>query len=144
MLIGFVCVLVLVRIAATWSYDNVAEPTYAAMPSVPVWQRRFEEVFIPDDFVPVPAASPSSTSTSTSTSTSDAKGYAYAHLEVSELHRRDTEVERREVREVGRRRGEHDGRAGVWVEKEWEVLAVPERKRLFLFGSGRSPVKRVL
>lgn len=116
------------RTAATWSYDNLAEPTYAAMPSVPVWQRRFEEVFIPDDFVPTPS------------STSDAKGYA--HLEVSELHRRDEEVERREVREMGRRRGEHDGRPGVWVEKEWEVLAVPERKRLFLFGSGRSPVKQ--
>lgn len=95
------------------------------MPSVPVWQRRFEEVFIPDDFVPA-----------------SEKATAYAHLEVSELHRRDEEVERREVREMGRRRGEHDGRPGVWVEKEWEVLAVPERKRLFLFGSGRSSVKQ--
>ena len=65
----------------------------------------------------------------------------YTYLDISELHKRDEVLSRRELREVQRRRGEHDGQQGFWVEKEWEVVAIPERKRLFLFGSGRSPSK---
>ena len=110
------------RLACNWSYDNTNGLTYPVMPAVPTTQMRFEEVFVPDNFTPT-AEKP------------------YTYLDISELHKRDEVLSRRELREVQRRRGEHDGQQGFWVEKEWEVVAIPERKRLFLFGSGRSPSK---
>ena len=36
-----------------------------------------------------------------------------------------------------KRRGWWEGENGWWVEREWEVVAIPERKRLFLFGGGK-------
>ena len=36
-----------------------------------------------------------------------------------------------------KRRGWWEGENGWWGEREWEVVAIPERKRLFLFGGGK-------
>ena len=101
------------------------------MPAVPMKQIRLEEVFIPDppscyldhDHLQGIPHRPSSTS-------------IYSFLDISALHVHDTEISRRELRDIGARRGTHGGEPGWWVEKEWEVVAIPERKRLFLFGSG--------
>ncbi|KAH8108937.1 hypothetical protein DFH11DRAFT_1516175 [Phellopilus nigrolimitatus] len=127
-------------VACNWTYENVEGPLYDAMPAVPIKQTRYEEIFFPD---PLPAistslrtslstASTSAVQESTQESSADEKPY----IETSALHARDIELARRAIREVGSRRGEHRGRTGLWVEKEWEVTAIPERKKLFLFGSG--------
>ena len=105
----------------TWSYEN-SGPVYDAMPPVPVKQRRYEEVFVPDV---APAESEGT------------------YIQRSALHARDIELSRNAIREVGRRRGEHKGRSGWWVEKEWEVTVIPERKRLFLFGGSKPAGRRV-
>lgn len=101
------------RTDRTWSYENLDGPKYETMPPVPILQRRFEDVFIPDD----PPADPTKRE----------------QLIISPLHVRDEELSRREVKVVWSRRGVHEGVPGVFVEKEWEVRAIPERKRLFLF-----------
>ncbi|KAH8104372.1 hypothetical protein DFH11DRAFT_1761044 [Phellopilus nigrolimitatus] len=123
-----------------WTYENVKGPLYDAMPAVPIKQTRYEEIFFPD---PLPAISTSlrtslsTASTSTAQeSTQEASAEEKPYIEISALHARDIELARRAIREVGSRRGEHRNRAGVWVEKEWEVTVIPERKKLFLFGSG--------
>ncbi|KAI5118429.1 hypothetical protein M0805_009707 [Coniferiporia weirii] len=118
-----------------WSYDNVEGPVYDAMPPMPIKQIRFEEVFVPDAPTPAPIQiCTSEPSTSADMASAMAKD---EHIAVSTLHGGDVELSRRALREVGRRRGEHDGRPGWWIEKEWEVTVIPERKRLFLFGSGK-------
>ena len=101
-------------------------PTYEPMPAIPMKQIRLEEVFIPDP----PLCSQQETPYRPSSSS------AYSFLEISPLHVHDAEISRRELRDIGTRRGTHEGQPGWWVEKEWEVVAIPERKRLFLFGSG--------
>ena len=93
-----------------WSYDNVEGPKYPAFPRLPRNLRRVEASFIPD-----------------SNPTSEI-------LEVSSLHKGDEELERHVVREVGRKRGKRNGEEGVWVEREYNILAVLERKPLFVFG----------
>ena len=69
-------------------------------------QMRFEEVFVPDNFTPT-AENP------------------YTYLDISELNKRDEVLSRRELREVQRRRGEHDNQQEFWIEKEWEVRSHP-------------------
>jgi uncharacterized lipoprotein YddW (UPF0748 family) len=99
------------------------------MPPVPIHQRRFEDIFIPDPLPSQSTAQPTTQSTSTSTQTTEPKQI----LIINPLNVRDHEISRREVREVMRRRGVYEGKEGWFVEKEWDVVAVPERKRLFLF-----------
>ncbi|KAH8113689.1 hypothetical protein DFH11DRAFT_1773660 [Phellopilus nigrolimitatus] len=126
--------------ARNWTYDNVEGPIYDAMPAVPIKQTRYEEIFFPD---PLPATStslptslPTASTSAAQESTQEVSADEKPYIETSALHARDIELSRRAIREVGSRRGEHRGRAGVWVEKEWEVTVIPERKKLFLFGSG--------
>ncbi|KAH8114033.1 hypothetical protein DFH11DRAFT_1509323 [Phellopilus nigrolimitatus] len=126
--------------ARNWTYDNVEGPVYDVMPAVPIKQTRYEEIFFPD---PLPATStslptslPTASTSTAQESTQEASAEEKPYIEISALHARDIELARRAIREVGSRRGEHRGRAGVWVEKEWEVTVIPERKKLFLFGSG--------
>lgn len=114
------------RTAQTWSYDNLNSPTYEPMPAVPITQIRLEEVFIPDP----PSSSQGITDPRPPLTA------AHTYVDISPLHVHDTELARRPLRVIGARRGTHEGVEGWWVEKEWEVLAIPERKRLFLFGSG--------
>ena len=128
-------VSVFFMIARTWSYDNIEGPQYDTMPALPVKQTRYEEVFIPDDYEPAAVSDP--TLSATSAISCDEKKPCPFYIEVMTIHSRDQEVSRREIREVGRRRGSHAGKDGTWIEKEWEVLAIPERKRLFLFGGTR-------
>ncbi|EJD07084.1 uncharacterized protein FOMMEDRAFT_17580 [Fomitiporia mediterranea MF3/22] len=105
---------------SSWSYEN-SGPVYDAMPAIPVKQTRYEEAFVPDE--PSPEGEEE-------------------YIERSALHARDIELSRRAVCEVKRRRGERNGKAGWWVEKEWEVTVIPERKRLFLFGGSKGNGKR--
>ncbi|TDL16619.1 hypothetical protein BD410DRAFT_616776 [Rickenella mellea] len=90
----------------TWSYDNVAMPTYPVMPAIPVRQIRHAKVFVADgeDVSLVISQRP---------------------LNADERDRKDTEV--------SRKRGEEGGKEGWWVNLESEVMVIPERKRLFLF-----------
>lgn len=96
------------------------------MPPLPETQLRFEEVFIPD---PLSGEQPPATTFENE--------HIGRYIKLDSLHIHDKELSRRPLREVNRRYGVHDGRQGTWVEKEWEVRAIPERKRLFIFnGSG--------
>ena len=102
----------LIQQTSAWSYDNVEGPKYDAVPRMPRKTRRVEERFVPDVSVP------------------GEKEY----IEISALYKGDVELERKVLREVSKKRGEHLGRAGYWVETEFEVIALPERKTLFTFG----------
>jgi hypothetical protein len=84
------------------------------MPRIPVFTRRLEEVFIPDP--------------------TSADEWVEERIERGTLYEDDTELSRTCVRELGRRRGGRMGVEGWWVAKEWEVVAIPDRKVLFLFG----------
>ncbi|KAH8105681.1 hypothetical protein DFH11DRAFT_1833904 [Phellopilus nigrolimitatus] len=126
--------------ARNWTYDNVERPVYDAMPAVPIKQTRYKEIFFPD---PLPATStslptslPTASTSTAQESTQEASAEEKPYIETSALHARDIELACRAIREVGSRRGEHRGRTGLWVEKEWEVTVIPERKKFFLFGSG--------
>lgn len=83
---------------------------YPAFPRLPKWTTRVEESFIPD-------SNPSA-----------------EILEVNTLHKGDQEMSRTVLREVEKRRGRRDGEEGYWVSREYKILAVPERKTLFVFG----------
>ena len=125
--------LSLVPPVAVRSYDG---PLYS-IPNVPVRQRRREEVFVPDEpeFDDAFVSSSAPATSSTGAAVNIPKG---EFLAVSELHTRDVETSRRAIRELSRRRGEHEGRAGWWIEKEWEVTCMPERKKLFNLDAGKS------
>ena len=111
----------------TWSYENLDGPKYETMPPVPVLQRRLEEVFIADADPTNPSNPDAPTSTPTSAPPKE-------ELIIHPFHVHDVEISRVETKsEVSRRRGVHEGRSGWFVEKEWAVTAIPERKRLFLF-----------
>lgn len=103
-----------------WTYDNVAGPKYEAAPRLPKWTRRVEAVFVSD----------AAYASSSDLAEAEAKG----HIEVSPLNKGDYEIERRVVREVSRKRGRFEGSEGWWLDREFEILAVPERKTLFVFG----------
>lgn len=125
-----------IQTAQTWSYNNLDSPTYEPMPAVPITQIRLEEVFIPD---PPQSTSTSDTYFPATSALPDPRPPVTAphtYVDISPLHVHDTELARRPLRVIGARRGTHEGVEGWWIEKEWEVLAIPERKRLFLFGSG--------
>lgn len=93
----------------TWSYDKLDGPKYYAMPPRIIEETRKEEVFIPD------------------------ADKSKEQLIVNPLHVHDEELSRKEVKVTGRRRGAHNGMEGEFVEKEWIIKAIPERKKLFLF-----------
>lgn len=114
--------------ARDWSYENIDGPTYDTMPAVPILQRRFEDMFIPR---PVPSSS------SALPNSAELTEPFRLSIAIDSLHTRDVEYSRLFIREVARRSGVHEGCEGTWIEMEWEVYAIPERKRLFLFASGR-------
>ena len=79
---------------------------------MPRRSRRVEGVFVPDNALP-----------------GEEK-----YIDISALHKGDVELERRVIGEVSRKRGKHAGREGWWVDTDFEVVALPERKTLFTFG----------
>ncbi|OCB88158.1 hypothetical protein A7U60_g4675 [Sanghuangporus baumii] len=109
-----------------WNYDTRG-PLFDAVPPLPETRIRFEEFFVPD---PLPSEDPPATTFENE--------HVGCYIKISTLHKRDNELSRRPIRELGRRRGQHEGRTGWWIEKEWEVRAIPERKKLFLFGGAKA------
>ncbi|KAH8115835.1 hypothetical protein DFH11DRAFT_1830913 [Phellopilus nigrolimitatus] len=126
--------------ARNWTYDNVERPVYDAVPAVPIKRTRYKEIFfldpLPATSTSLPTSLPTASTSTAQESTQEASAEEKPYIETSALHARDIELACRAIREVGSRRGEHRGRTGLWVEKEWEVSVIPERKKLFLFGSG--------
>ncbi|KLO20313.1 hypothetical protein SCHPADRAFT_934182 [Schizopora paradoxa] len=96
----------------TWSYENFQGPMYSPMPRIPTTSYRVEEEFVPDEETGNPRRTP-------------------YHIAKLSIYEDDEELGRKEIRELSRRRGEHEGRRGWWIEKEWEIKSTPKFKRLF-------------
>lgn len=94
---------------------------YSPMPRIPTTSTRVEEEFIPDEEARNPATSPH-------------------HIAKLSIYEDDDELSRKEIRELSRKRGEHEGRKGVWIEKEWEIKSIPKFKRLFFNSPDPTPL----
>jgi len=92
---------------------------YSPMPRIPTTRARIEDEFVPD-------LEPAEDALKLRKSP-----FYIARLSIYED---DEELDRKEIREIGRRSGVHEGRKGWWIEKEWEVKSITRFKRLFNFG----------